>query len=69
MQVGGAKIPVLTATVTRKAVRHADSFSATIAVDEAAQFGFDYPDWADWDPDQDVTILMPSLAGMADLTR
>lgn len=66
LQIGTANIPVLTATVTRKAVRHADSFSATLSVTSAAEFGFGYAEWADWDPDQDVAVIMSSLANMAD---
>ncbi len=68
LQIGKSKIPVETAAVTRKATRHADTFSATIAITEAAEFGFDYPQWADWDPDQDVAILMSTLADGSDQT-
>ncbi len=68
VQIGEAKIRAIKATVTRKATRHADTFSADLSITAAAVYGFDLPQWADWDPDQDVAILMASQAGGGDET-
>ena len=68
ISIGGAMIPALTATVTRKATRHADTFSAELSVTEATKFGFDCATWADWDPDQDVSVVMSAMAGGGDQT-
>ena len=68
VQIGSANIPVLTTTVTRKATRHADTFSAEMSINEAALYCYGLPQWADWDPNQDVAIVMASQIGGADTT-
>jgi len=61
LSLGGAMLPCLTATVTRKSERSSDTFSAELSVDETAAAGYGYAEWADYQP-VDVEVLM-SLDG------
>ena len=57
LTLNGAMLPCLTATVTRKSERSADTFSAELSVDDTATAGFGYAEWADYQP-TDVEVLM-----------
>ena len=57
LSVGGNQIPCLSATVTRKSERSADTFSAELSIQQTAQFKMGYAEWADYQP-SDVEILM-----------
>jgi len=61
LSLNGAKLPCISATVTRKSERQADTFEAELSVDETAVAGYGYAEWADYQP-TDVEILM-SLDG------
>lgn len=61
LSLGGTRLPCITATVTRKSEGEADTFVAELAVDETAEAGFGYAEWADFQP-VDAEILI-SLDG------
>lgn len=65
--VNGAAIPCLSAEVTRKSKRSADTFSASMAIGTTQMFGMGLADWADYQPG-DVSIIFATQAGAGDQT-
>jgi phage protein D len=65
VRIGGARLPFISASVSRSAKRHSDTFSARLSITKTAEQGFDLAEWTDWDP-QDVTIVFSTALGGAD---
>ncbi len=57
LSLAGTQIPCLSATVTRKSERKADTFSAELDIFDTALSGFGLAEWADYQP-VDVQVMM-----------
>ncbi len=68
IDLGGGPMPVKSCEWTRKSVRAADTFSVSLPVGKAAQFGFGYAEFADFQPEE-ATISASSQIGGGDLTQ
>ncbi len=68
VQIGEAQVPAVKVSVTRKSTRNADTFSAELAITATTAYGFDMAAWADWDPSQDVSILISTAFDQSDVT-
>ena len=62
VRIGGVLVPALKTHVTRKSKRSADTFSASLSIRLTKRVGFDYAQWADFQP-TDVTIVNQVTAG------
>ncbi len=65
LDIGGGQMPVTSATWTRKGIRAADTFSVTLPIGTARQFGFDYPQLADFQP-EDAMLYAAAMPGGGD---
>ena len=61
------QIPCISASVTKKAKRAADTFTAELSILRTTLFGADFDYWADYQP-EDVQIMMATALGEADIT-
>lgn len=67
LRIGGVKVACESATVKLKSTRSGNTFSAVLAIGETRKAGFDYAEWADYQPD-DVTVVMSSALNFGDET-
>ena len=65
LRIGGVKVACESATVKLKSTRSGNTFSAVLAVGETRKAGFDYAEWADYQP-ADVTVVMSSALNFGD---
>lgn len=65
VRIGEARLPFISASVSRSAKRHGDTFSALLSITKTAEQGFDLAAWTDWDP-QDATIVFSTAPGGSD---
>ncbi len=65
IDLGTGQMPVISAQWTRKAVRASDTFSVKVAIGTSRQYGMDYPQIADYQP-QDATLYAATQIGGGD---